>query len=63
MLKQLVAERAGPDAWMSGDHLVRKPDAAASPAAESEASVNALAALGALPGADAFDIALFRLLF
>jgi hypothetical protein len=37
MLKQLVAERAGPDAWMSSVHLVRKPDAAASPAADSEA--------------------------
>ncbi len=59
MRKQLVAERAGPDAWMSCVHLVHKPDAAASPAADSEAYVNALAALalGRPPRRDAFDIA------
>jgi hypothetical protein len=51
MLKQLVAERAGPDAWMSCVHLVRKPDA--TPTATdgtSNAVVNALAALGAAAG-------------
>jgi hypothetical protein len=59
MLKQLVVERAGPDAWMSCVHLVRKPDAtpsASMPAAAAgctpqldQASVNALSALGLPP--------------
>ena len=63
MLKQLVVERAGPDAWMSCVHLVRKPDAppsVISPAAADgtaapvspppdQASLNALAALGLPP--------------
>jgi hypothetical protein len=59
MLKQLVVERAGPDAWMSCVHLVRKPDATPSaslPAAAAggtpqldQASVNALSALGLPP--------------
>jgi hypothetical protein len=63
MLKQLVVERAGPDAWMSCVHLVRKPDAspsAKSPAAvdgsvapisspPDQASLNALSALGLPP--------------
>ena len=63
MLKQLVVERAGPDAWMSCVHLVRKPDAApsaTSPAAAGgdaapvppppdQASLNALSALGLPP--------------
>jgi len=51
MLKQLVAERAGPDAWMSCVHLVRKPDAPIPAAGHSEAAINALAAMGGLPDA------------
>ena len=59
MLRQLVVERAGPDAWMSCVHLVRKPDAppcttggasaegpAPSPPLSDVATLNALQALG-----------------
>ena len=51
MLKQLVAERAGPDAWMSCVHLVRKPDATPAQTVDtSDAVINALAALGVTSG-------------
>ncbi len=61
MLKQLVAERAGPDAWMSCVHLVRKPDAAPTAAdGASDAVINALAVLGAVAGDDVLRLELPR---